>query len=141
MPMISKVFIDTNVFVATHDNKDSTHLKAKYLFEKLALSNTEFYTSSDIIGESLTVISQKIGKNEAIKFLKKVKIIAKEIFIDEVLHYAARNFYRRVKSKNVSFIDCSSVVAMKKHKIKFIFSFDESFKTLGVTLASDAFNN
>jgi len=44
-----------------------------------------------------------------------------------------------VSSKNISFIDCSSAVAMKRNKIKTIFSFDKDFKKLGVNLAADVF--
>ena len=140
MPTISKVFIDTNVFVAINDDRDSTHKRALDLLYKLNEAKVNYFTSSDIIGESLTVISQKLGKKQATEFLKDVKVIAEEIFIDENIHYAARKFFKRVKSKNVSFIDCSSVIAMKRNKIKVIFSFDESFKSLGVNLASDVFN-
>ena len=137
MPMISKVFIDTNVFVASRDKNDSTHLKTKDLFEKLIQRKVRFYTSSDIIAESLTVISRKLGKKEAINFLKEVTEITEEIFIDEIIHKRARKLFKRIKSKNISFIDCSSAVATKRNKIKVIFSFDEDFKSLGVKLASD----
>ena len=141
MPTISKVFIDTNVFVALKDDRDSTHQKAIILTNKFKNTYADFYTSSDVIGETLTVISQKLGKTQAIEFLKEIPFIAKEIFIDENIHKAARKLYRRVKSKNISFIDCSSAVAMKRNKIKVIFSFDEDFKSLGVNLAADFFQN
>jgi len=141
MPTISKIFIDTNVFVASRDLNDSTHLKAINLFNKLVQKKVRFYTSSDIIGESLTVISRKLGKNEAIHFLNEVNKIADEIFIDEKIHGQARKLYKRIKAKNISFIDCSSVVAMKRNRIKIIFSFDEDFRNLGVVPVSDIFKN
>lgn len=136
MPTISKIFIDTNVFVAIKDDNDSTHDRAMLLLKTLKKSKkVKFYTSSDVIGESLTVISKKLGKLAAIEFLSQFKNYAHEIFIDKYLHQETRDFFRRVKSKNISFIDCSSVVAMKRHKIKTIFSFDQDFKSLGVQLA------
>jgi len=49
--------------------------------------------------------------------------------------------YKRIKAKNISFIDCSSVVAMKRNRIKIIFSFDEDFRNLGVVPVSDIFKN
>lgn len=134
--MISKVFIDTNIFVALRDETDSTHTKAIRLYEALKADNTKFITSSDVIAESLTVISKKLGKKSAIDLLGKIGVFAQEIFIDGNLHRETRKFFRRVKSKNISFVDCSSVVAMKKNGLDTIFSFDEDFKKLGIKLLS-----
>lgn len=135
MPTISKVFIDTNIFVAIKDDKDSTHDRAILLLKTLKSKKVRFFTSSDVIGESITVISKKLGMLAAIEFLNHVSNYAKEIFIDKFLHKEAKDFFKRIKSKNISFIDCSSVVAMKRNKIKSIFSFDRDFKKLGVKLA------
>ena len=135
--MISKVFIDTNVFVALRDETDSTHTKAVHFYEILKSNNTKFITSSDIIAESLTVISRKLGKKSATDFLDGITAFAKEIFINENLHKETRKLFRRIKSKNVSFVDCSSVITMKKNKLDTIFSFDEDFKNLGVKLVED----
>jgi len=139
MPTISKVFIDTNVFVAIKDDKDSTHDRAIFLLKTLKSKKVRFFTSSDVIGEAATVISKKLGKSTAIEFLSNISDYAHEIFIDKFLHKEAKDFFMRVKSKNISFIDCSSVVAMKRNKIKSIFSFDRDFKKMGVELTADVF--
>lgn len=137
MPTTSKkVFVDTNVFVALRDTKDSTHHQAIRLSKKFNELGTKLFTSSDVLGETLTVLSKKLGKavcNDWYKDFQKSGLA--EIFIDKYLHQETREFFRRVKSKNISFIDCSSVVAMRRHKIKTIFSFDQDFKSLGVNLA------
>lgn len=133
--MKNKVFIDTNVFVALRDRNDSTHNRAKLVQDRLIKSGAIFFTSSDVIAESLTVISRKLGKGQAIGFLMEIESIAKEIFVDENLHIISRNFFNKVKSKNISFVDCSSVIVMKHNKINTVFSFDEDFRKLGVSLA------
>lgn len=137
MHTISKIFVDTNVFVTLRDTTDSTHKKAVEFYKLLKKTDYKFYTSSDIIAESLTVISKKVGKKSAIDFLDELEGVIKEIFIDEKLHKETRRFFAKVKSKNISFIDCSSVIAMKRSKIEVIFSFDEHFRNLGVSLLGD----
>jgi len=132
---INRVFIDTNIFVALRDTSDSTHNRAKLILKKLVKARVNFCTSSDVIAESLTVISRKLGKKHAIEFLKEIKSMAKEIFVDEKLHVIARSFFKEVTSKNISFVDCSNVVVMKHHKINTIFSFDEDFRKMGAKLA------
>lgn len=135
MPTVSKVFVDTNVFVALRDTKDSTHRRAVSLYKELKLKKTKFLTSSDVIGETVTILARKLGKQSALDFLKTVNSLTQEIFIDAFLHKESRDLFKRIKSKNISFIDCSSVVAMKRHKIKIIFSLDQDFKKLGVELS------
>lgn len=137
--MISKIFVDTNVFVSTRDTNDNTHKRAVKFSEYLAKNKTTWYTSSDIISETLTVLSQKLGKNIAVDWYNDfTKSDIKEIFIDENIHKETGKFFKKVKSKNISFADCSSVVAMKRNKIDTIFSFDEDFKKMGVELLADA---
>lgn len=131
----NRVFIDTNVFVALRDKSDSTHDRAKLVLDRLTKSGTTFFTSSEVIGETLTVISRKLGKKHAVEFLLEVGDMVKEIFVDENLHKISRSFFNEVKSKNVSFVDCSNVIVMKNNRIKAILSFDEDFKKLGVKLA------
>ena len=130
-----KVFIDTNIFVALRDENDSTHNRAKLVLNRLMKAKVIFFTSSDVIAESLTVISRKLGKKHAIEFLKEIKFMAKEIFVDENIHLITRNFFKEVNSKNISFVDCSNIVVMKHNKISTLFSFDEHFKKLGINLA------
>jgi len=138
MHTISKTFLDTNVFVALRDEEDLTHSKAIILYDLVKSQKIKLYTSSDIIAETLTVMSKKVDKKSALEFLDWIEGRIGEIFIDENLHKETRKFFKSVKSKNISFIDCSSVVAMKRNKIKYIFSFDEDFKKMGVELLSDA---
>ena len=137
--MITKVFVDTNVFVALEDQNDSTHKKAVEL--SLLLNQNKkmkFYTSSEVIGETLTVISHKLGKEIARLFIKRYKNNKMiEIFFDENMYKDTKDLFLRNKSKNISFVDCSSVIAMRRAKINAIFSFDEDFRKLGIKLLVD----
>jgi len=136
--MISKVFVDTSAFVSLWDDKDSNRIKAINLQVKLEKLGVEIYTSSDVIGETLTVISKKIGKKQAIEFADRIfKSGVCMIFIDRFLHLETIEFFKKIKSKNISYTDCSSIIAMKNNKIQTAFSFDEHFKNMGVKLLGD----
>lgn len=139
MPTKFKVFIDTNIFVALKDKNDSTHTKAVRLTDYLGRQKTELFTSSDVVGETLTVMSRKLGKQTSLAFLKEYKLSSgiKEIFIEEALHEKARELFAKISSPKISFIDCSSAVAMRSEGISIIFSFDRDFKSLGVTLLEE----
>ena len=122
-----KVFVDTNVFVALEDQNDSTHKKAVELSSLLNQNKKmKFYTSSEVIGETLTVISHKLGKEIARLFIKRYKNNKMiEFFFDESMYKDTKDLFLRNKSKNISFVDCSSVITMRRAKINVIFSFDD----------------
>lgn len=71
MHMTIKVFVDTSAFVSLVDDTDPNHTKAVTLAEHIFENNFIPYTSSDIVGETLTVISKKLGKSKAFDFNKK----------------------------------------------------------------------
>ena len=136
-----KVFIDTNIFVALANKNDSTHARALKLLDFLEENRAILFTSSDVIGETLTVMARKLGKKEAIDFLAGYKISGiKEIFIDEEIQEDAQKLFLRVRSKLVSFIDCSCAIAMQQNKIPYAFTFDKQFKGLGVKLLEEMVN-
>ena len=138
MPMTSKVFVDTNIFVALKDKNDSTHKEAKKIALYLKKKNIKLYTSSDVIGETLTVLSRKLGKKVARSFFDNyLKSGVSEIFIDDIIHDEARKLFFKITSKNISFIDCSSAIAMEQSKIDVVFTFDKHFKSLGAKLIED----
>lgn len=128
-----KIFVDTSTFVSLQDISDPNHQKAKKLALKLQELDAHLYTSSDIIGEALTVISRKLGKQKAHEFYREyLKSGMEEIFIGIKLSEKTRKLFFKVKSKNISFIDCSNIIAMESAGIKSIFAFDQDFKKLGV---------
>lgn len=136
--MISKVFVDTNIFVALKDKNDPTHKEAKEVALYLNEKNIKLYTSSDVIGETMTVLSRKLGKKVARFFFDNyLKSGISEIFVDDIIHDEARKLFFKIASKNISFIDCSSAIAMEQAKIDAVFTFDKHFKSLGSRLIGD----
>lgn len=135
---ILKIFVDTNIFVALKDNRDPTHKTAVKLLDLLEKKPVILYTSSDVLGETLTVMARKLGKKTAGEFITAYqKSGIREVFIDERIHEQARLLFYKTKSKQISFIDCTSVCAIQEEKISVIFTFDKHFKLLGVKLLED----
>lgn len=93
-------------------------------------------TSTDVLGETLTVISRKLGKSMAREFYDSFVLgsAMKILLVGDMVQSEAINLFFRARSKKVSYIDCSSVVMMKQNKIELAFTFDRHFKQLGVKL-------
>ena len=132
-----KIFIDANVFVANTLPSDPLHQRARFLTEQIKQEKPEFFTSSDILKESLTIISQRGGKSAALMFFSQVqnkKSGINLIFIDEELHQKGLQLFQEITAKDVSAVDCTSFALMQKLDISTAFSFDRHFETAGFTL-------
>ncbi|MEK7595462.1 MAG: PIN domain-containing protein [Patescibacteria group bacterium] len=131
------VLIDTNIFVALYDKNDPTHKQAANMFASLP-SDARLVTTSEIVGESITVIAMKVGKDFALRLISEIVNI-ELLFVEEIIFYKAIEVFKRIKSKNVSFVDCVSFVIAREKRfgIDCVFTFDRHFKTQGVVLLSD----
>jgi predicted nucleic acid-binding protein len=128
-----KIFIDTSAFYAMFDIDDALHEKSIKLLNKIP-DTSQLFTSSEVIGETLTLLSMRIGKSRAVEIFKDILTNVETIMIDiEVFNNSLERFVS-IKSKNISFVDCTSFVICKKLKIDFIFGFDKDFRKEGFKL-------
>ena len=127
-----RVFIDSSAIVALNDSDDPLHKDAKKVLEN-RLSNTfESFLSTNIILESVTLISQRVGKKEGVLLLDELRSgIYTIINPDATLIQEAESLFRSIPSKNVSYSDCVSFVVMRRYGINWVFSFDPHFRKQG----------
>jgi len=131
----SKLFIDTDAFVALVDSHDAHHNEAGILNEVIEKSHTEAFTSNFTLGESITVISQNVGHPQAVAFADTL-LKSNIMIIDTLRHHAITALHRfsKAKSKNVRFTDFVNIILMEELGISTIFSFDRHYRQAGFTL-------
>ncbi len=132
-----KVFIDANAFVANTLTSDPLHDKAQTVTKHLRQQSVDFFTTSDVLKEALTIISQRGDKESALKFLKRT-VDAKSginiIFINQNLNEEGIIIFKKVKQKDISAVDCTSFAVMKMLEVKEVFTFDKHFEKMGFTI-------
>ena len=128
------IFIDTSAFVALRNPADPNHKKALKFSLKLEAAQSQLLTSNYVLAETYTVISQKVGKPQAISFKEDFDPSIQITRVDENLEEVAWKIFKDIRSKNVSFIDCTSFAVMRNLSIKHVFAFDDDFKRLGFSL-------
>lgn len=129
---MTKIFIDTDVMIALNDADDLSHKKALVLLRKIREKETTSYLTTNILLETLTLISQKIGKSKALDLLIELRSGPYNVIHpDEKLVFLAEEIFKSVKSKNVSYSDCLSFAMMQAYGIEWVFSFDRHFKKQG----------
>lgn len=123
-----KIVLDSNVLVALYKLDDSTHQQAKEITRRLHEQGDAFVVLNLIVQESATVISMKVGQEEAKDFYqKRDRVIDREIALDDILEAQAWKIFLRQLKKGTSFIDCANLAFIEKYKLDGILSFDKFY--------------
>lgn len=137
---VQYIFVDSDAFVAAVKTDDTNHEKAKEAFERLSNQPITLCTSNYVFSESVTVISQRVGKDTAREFINRMKspdAVFASFWVNEDVEQKAIEVFYRQTSKNVSFTDCTNMALMEFHDIPVIFSFDEAYKKNGFSLVGE----
>lgn len=140
MNKISKIFVDSDPFVALAKVDDINHQNAVGILKSLIEQSANFFTSSYVFSECITVISMRVGHDEAIKFIdamqsKESKFVVERI--DESIEIDAVRVFKEQESKNTSFVDCTNMALIRKLHADAIFSFDTVYKQNGILMVAD----
>jgi hypothetical protein len=124
------IILDTSFIVSYFNERDENNAKAVELME--SISNLEFgpvYMTDYIFDETVTVSFVRL-KNllKAVEIgrylLKSLRIIE----VDKTTFYKAWEIFRKQKTTDFSFTDCTTISVMLDNEIKNIATFDEDFK-------------
>jgi len=124
------VFIDSCVFVAYYNRRDTHHKAAVELIEKgVAGDFGELYTSDYVFDETVTVTLVKAGLKAAVEL--GGYMLDSELELLEVDKDAFTAAWEMFKTLKMSFTDCTNVAVMRLHGIEEILTFDRGFKKVG----------
>lgn len=134
LPKISTqtILLDTGAILSLLDNRDSKHLEAKILLQKIKTQRLSLLITNATIFEAYTRILYDIHWQKAIEFLDDISssniIIEK---IDEVDEKEAEKLLRKYKNSKISFVDALNFAVMLRLKFLYAFTFDSDFLTVG----------
>ena len=125
-----KVIIDSSFYVSLAIDGDINHLRAHLAAKKITGAKI---TTEDFLKETLTVVSQRQGKQAAGIFYQYV-ISDTEILpvTTELFYIWLKKFLSPKLNKNISLIDCIGAAVYEDIRADAIASFDGHFKLLGM---------
>ncbi len=126
-----KIFIDTSALYAMYNISDPLHEKSIVSLDNIP-DEAELITSSNVVGETISLLSMRLSKNDALSFYNEVLFGIETVIVDLEIFNDAIALFKKIKSKNVSFVDCTSFVICKNQKIDFVFTFDKHFGKQGI---------
>lgn len=127
------IFIDSSFYLSLLKSRDSNHEKAATQWRSLP-DDAQKMTSQAIVGEVLTVGSQRHDRQLTIAFVEEIRN-GNTIIVLETAPLVARawEIFKRVTKKDVSWVDCYSLAIIEAYKIPTVFTFDKDFKRLTPT--------
>jgi len=122
------IFVDTGALFAAANTKDKDHQKAKDFLTKLAEEKVSLLVTNFIISEIYTLMLRKIGRDEAIEYVEKLRSTAEIERVSEEDENKAWQIILRYQDKDFSYVDATSFAVMERLGIRDAFAFDEHFE-------------
>lgn len=124
-----KVYIDASAYLSLLNPHDSNHTSA--LHQAVSLNSHQYITTQAVLGEVLTVGAMRFDKKLTIKFVDKILGSHTIVILESPeLVLEAWKIFKKVSSKNISWVDCFSQSVIQKYNIAEIFTFDTDFKRM-----------
>lgn len=120
------IFIDASAAVSYFDVKDTNHVRALKISNQFG--KNKIITSNFVFAEIVTIVSQNAGKEVAIDAGNYIKDIFSVIRIPTEIEDLAWDIFKKQTSKNVSFVDCTTIALFQKDIFDKLFTFDSDFK-------------
>jgi predicted nucleic acid-binding protein len=132
----ARVFCDTSFFFACLDPRDANHELARQIVSDAAETGSDFYTTWDIISETVTLLRYRSGYRAAMAYLDDVKPELRVVGYGDALRTEAEEIFRMYgRDHRLSFCDAVSfvvVTTLLEHMP--CVAFDEDFRALGLTV-------
>lgn len=133
---MKRIFIDTSALIALGNKRDSFHISAIKIHNKLKQQNVKFVTTSGVLLEFGNAFSRISLKPTAISLIEAIKISKKWTYItlDDLIFDQAFTLYKQMQDKEWGMVDCTSIIIAKQMKITEIFSTDHHFEQAGFSI-------
>lgn len=124
------IFIDSSFYLSIFRKNDSNHEKAINWWRSIP-DNAQKMTSQAILGEVLTVGSQRYDRRLTIAFVEEIHV-GNTIIILETAPLVAHawEIFKKTSKKDISWVDCYSRAIIEAYKIETVLTFDKDFQKL-----------
>lgn len=133
---MSAVYVDTSALVALFFSGDRTHEPAARAFARLAEEGAPLYTSSYVVVETCALLDRRVGREAVLRFRSEFAPLLRVLWVDEELHEAGLDRLASHRGAELSFVDATSLAAMRRLGVDRAFAYDERFAADGFELVN-----
>ena len=125
------VFVDTSAFSAIIDDRDPNHGRARSALTDLVASEAPLTTHEYVVVETTALVQRRLGLEALRRFVDDLLPLVEVAWVDEALHGEAREALLAAGRRNVSLVDWTSFLVMRRLGVRQAFSFDPDFGVEG----------
>jgi predicted nucleic acid-binding protein len=125
------IFVDTSAVMAVLVDTDEFHARASEEWRRLMDATDALLTTNYTLVELLTLAQRRIGM-EAVHFLQATIIPTLDVhWIDETAHGQAVEALLTTQRRDLSLVDCTAFITMRRLGVPTAFTFDDHFAEQG----------
>jgi predicted nucleic acid-binding protein len=131
-----EIFIDTSAFYAAMDEDDPHYGEARDAIDQHINGQDILICTNYIVMETVTLLQRRLGMDAVRTFAEDVLPILKIEWIEKNDHEASLSALLTANRRQLSLVDCSSFVVMRRMGIRTALAFDAHFREQGFTVIS-----
>ncbi len=121
------IFVDTAAFYALVDETDPSHGRAAGALPQFRSAGETLLTHEYVVVEATALIQRRLGLAPVRRFIDQLLPLVEVAWVDEALHAEAREALLAAGRRNVSLVDWTSFLVMRRHGVRRAFTFDVDF--------------
>lgn len=133
--MPDKVFVDTAAWIALLNSRDTYHLPARQIMERLRQQKAALTTTEFVLLEVADALSNPPIRSQTITFVDSLQQLQapalKIVSISRSLWLEGWSLYKQRTDKEWGLTDCTSFVVMMQEQITQAFTSDHHFEQAG----------
>jgi predicted nucleic acid-binding protein len=124
-------FVDTSAVMAVLVDTDEFHARASEEWGRLMHATDPLLTTNYTLVELLTLAQRRIG-TQAVRLLQTTIIPTLDVhWIDETTHGQAVEALLTAQRRDLSLVDCTAFITMRRLGVTTAFTFDDHFAEQG----------
>lgn len=131
--MTAPVLLDTSAVYALADRADPNHTAALQRLRRVEEQGHELFLHSYILLESAALLQRRLGLEVALRFLKDAEGMRIH-WVTGRDHREAVALLASLGRRELSLVDCTSFIVMRRYGIPTAFAFDDDFARQGFRL-------
>ncbi len=125
------VFVDTSAILAGLDASDDQHVRAIDTWRNLIQADTPVLTTNYVLLETIAVLQHRGGLIPVRRFVDDLLPALHVYWISEADHRAAVTALLAADRRQLSLVDCTSFLIMRRLDLPTAFAFDPHFVEQG----------
>ena len=125
------LLVDTSALYAILDADDLNHASARKTWISLLNENEDLISTNYILVETFALVQRRLGMDAVRTFHQDIAPVLQIEWLNAVQHAEALNQLLVASNRQLSLVDWSSFLAMRRRRIKTAFAFDSDFGAQG----------